>query len=179
MPEISYDRLREVLDYNPDNGIFRWKVGRQRIKVGAVAGCKNRLGYIKISVDNRLYSAHRLAWLYTNGYFPENHIDHINRVCDDNRISNLREISMSCNLRNSKTQCNNTSGIRGVSWHNQCGKWDANIAVNNKLYHLGLYDNFDEAVCARLAAEQCLDWEGCDSNSSAFQHVQKMIGESK
>ena len=33
----------------------------------------------------------------------------------------------------------------------------------------------DDAVCARLAAEQCLNWEGCDSNSSAYQFVKKYI----
>lgn len=174
---ISYERLHEVLDYDQKTGVFRWKVGVARnVKTGAVAGYKNDLGYIKIGLDGSQHSAHRLAWLYVYGYLPENNIDHINRVCDDNRIANLREVSQQCNLRNSKTPRNNTSGVCGVCYSKFDNKWRTAIMVNRKQYYIGLSVDFDEAVCHRLAVEQCLNWEGCDSSSDAYNYVQKMLG---
>lgn len=69
----------------------------------------------------------------------------------------------------------NTSGIKGVVWHKRHEKWMARIKVNGKLKYLGYYTDFDDAVCARLSAEQCLDWAGCDSSSPAYKHVQRML----
>jgi hypothetical protein len=170
---ITYERLHKLLDYDPDTGVFTWRVNRgDKIKVGQKAGAETAAGYTRIKIGPRNYFAHRLAWLYTHGYFPESKIDHINRVPSDNRLLNLREVSQSCNIRNARIFCTNTSGVTGVGWVAKGGRWRARLTINYKTYYLGDYDDFDEAVCARLAAEQCLNWEGCDSDSPAYRYVQ-------
>lgn len=173
---ITQEKLSQNLDYNPETGIFRWKISIGAVKKGDIAGYKRLDGYCAIKIERKTYKAHRLAWLYVYGYFPENEIDHINRIKNDNRICNLREVSHQCNMRNSKKPKNNTSGVKGISWYKKIQKWEARIKINRKTKHLGKYKDFDDAVCARLAAEQCVDWSGCDSSSPAFQYVQKMLG---
>lgn len=133
-----------------------------------MAGGTNNIGYVAISVQGKLHLAHRLAWLFVHGYLPEHQVDHINRIRDDNRIENLREVSRSCNLRNTGNFVNNTSGVKGVYWNKGKNKWHAQIRINLKMKHLGYYDDFQDVVCARLTAEQCVGWSGCDSNSPAF-----------
>ena len=171
---ITYERIHEVLSYTPFDGLFRWKsTTSTKIKIGDIAGSMSVHGYINIKVDKVSYRAHRLAWLYVYGYMPENDIDHIKRVRHDNRIRRLREVTDQCNARNCGNPTNNISGIKGVSEAKD--KWAANIRIDRKLKHLGYYEEFDNAVCARLAAEQCVGWEGCDSSSPAYQYVQNNI----
>jgi len=170
------EKLKTILSYNHETGIFIWKIPKPGgIKVGDIAGTLRTDGYIQIEADRKLYYAHRLAWFFKYGYSPENNIDHIDRIKHHNWISNLREVSNQCNARNCGNFINNTSGVKGVSWDKNRGKWFAHVAINNKPKNLGEYFSFSNAVCARLAAEQCLDWEGCDSNSPAYQYVQKNI----
>jgi len=91
-----------LLTYDPYTGLFTWLVDAYSNKVkGKIAGSIKE-GYINISIDRKLYRAHRLAWLYVNGVFPSE-IDHINRVKSDNRICNLREVSRSENCQNRST----------------------------------------------------------------------------
>jgi len=170
--KLTQKRLKEALHYDSDTGVFVWIVAlARRIKTGDVAGFPD-CGYIKIGIDGEEYKAHRLAWLYVYGYFPENEIDHKDRIRCHNWIKNLREVSHKCNIRNTGNHKDNKSGVKGVCWAKHAKKWLATIGVDNKLKHLGIYKNFDNAVCARLAAEQCLDWSGCDSSSPAFKYVQ-------
>ncbi len=166
---LTQEDLKKVLKYDPLTGIFKRKTASQRSSIGDAVGCRNARGYVTITVLGELYKAHRLAWLYVHGYFPENFIDHIDRIKHHNEISNLREVSKSCNVRNTGLLCNNTSGVKGVNKNG--ATWNARICANS----LGYFEDFDEAVCHRLAAEQCLDWSRCDSSSSAFKHVQKML----
>ena len=168
---ITYDRLKELLEYDPETGKFFWRVARGSRAAGAETGCVGPEGYVHICVDRTLYLAHRLAWLYVHGYLPEHGLDHIDRDPSNNRVENLREVSQVCNARNCGNRNNNTSGVKGVWWHKRTGKWHAQIAVNERQFHLGYYDDFTEAVCARLAAEQCIGWEGCDSSSPAYQYL--------
>ena len=172
---ITYDELRRILDYDRESGVFRWKVARVKARIGTEAGTVSKTdGYRYITLNRRRYLAHVLAWLYVHGYYSENVIDHCDRNILHNWIDNLREISFVCNSRNAKLSKANTSGIKGVYQKRQTGKWQAQITLNMKLCHLGYYDNFDDAVCARLAAEQCLNWNGCDSSSPAYRHVKKL-----
>jgi hypothetical protein len=175
-PKVTQKRLKELLKYNHKTGIFVRRVGVRGGAKGAIAGTASN-GYIQIGIDWVRYAAHRLAWLYVYGYFPEFGLDHRDRVRNHNWIDNLREKSQQCNLRNTGTPKNNTSGVKGVIWDKSRNKWQARIHLNGHGRLIGRYEDFTEAVCARLAAEQCLDWSNCDSSSPAFQYVQKMLKE--
>lgn len=176
MPDsLTHKELRRQLMYNPWTGVFYWKIrSANRIHIGDIAGCFKD-DYISIRINNILYPAHRLAWFYVYGYMPENDIDHIDRIKHHNWIKNLREVSKICNARNTGNRKNNKSGVKGVSWNKNTGKWRSEIMINKKSKHLGVNEDFDEAVCIRLAAEQCVDWEGCDSNSPAYLYVKENI----
>ena len=138
-------RVRELLCYNKDTGIFTWKVSRGRVKEGSVAGYAGKDGYIQIGLDGKLYNAHRLAYLYYVGYMPSM-VDHINGDKQDNRWSNLRPCSKTSNGYNSKLNKSNKSGVKGVSWHKTAGKWRAQLDINGKTRHLGLFEDKEEAI---------------------------------
>lgn len=177
--DITQKELKRQLHYDPVTGIFTRKVSNTNcVKIGDVAGSKNCQGYIDIWINNKPYRAHRLAWLYMYGYWPENTIDHKDnnpKHKHHNWISNLREASYQCQQRNQKNGKNNTSGIKGVCWSNKTKRWRVVIGINKKQHYLGVFKTFDEAVCHRLAAEQCLGWGNCDSNSSAYQYIKENI----
>ncbi len=172
---ITYERVHEVLDYNKLTGIFIWLISANKnITVGDIAGHGDD-GYIRIKIDGKQYLAHRLAWLYTYGYFPEHGLDHKDRIRHHNWIENLREASKSCNAKNTGNRIDNTSGVKGVTWKKKSQKWCAQIKVNGSCKFLGEHKDFEEAVCHRLSGEQCLNWSNCDSSSPAYQYVQKNI----
>lgn len=174
--KLTQARLKELLHYDPEIGIFTRKITvANNAKKGDIVGCLSQRGYLATGIDGIKYYLHRLAWLYVYGYFPEHGIDHINRIKTDNRICNLREVTQQCNLRNCKMPKTNTSGVKGVSWNKYTNKWVVQITINNKNKTLGSHKTFAEAVCVRLAVEQCLNWGGCDDNSPAYQYVQKML----
>jgi len=119
--------------------------------VGDVAGCLVSTGYVGIRIDYVSYLAHRLAFLYMEGYIPTE-VDHINHIPSDNRWENLREVSHKDNQRNRPRFKNNTSGATGVTWCKQTGKWKAAIRVNGISKTLGRYSNKADAVTVREAA---------------------------
>jgi hypothetical protein len=175
MNNITQKRLKELLHYDPETGVFKWiKSGKGR-SLHNQPGCLNDKRYRIIYISYKIYRAHRLAWLYYYGSFPENELDHINRNTSDNRIENLREVSHMCNLRNAGEWKNNTSGVKGVTWNKIDKRWRSQISINSKVIQLGSHAEFAEAACARLAMEQCLGWSGCDSSSPAFKYVQDMF----
>lgn len=146
---LTFERLIQSLDYDPDTGIFLWK----RYSGNKVAGSDHQ-GYVRIKLDGKQYMAHRLAWFYTEGYMPENEIDHINRKRDDNRFCNLRHVTRSCNAINKNTFRNNTSGVKGVSFDKYKGKYRAYYCDNGKLKFLGTYVTVKEAATARRSWEK-------------------------
>jgi hypothetical protein len=169
---LTQERVRELFDYI--DGHLVWQISRGGVNVGDIAGSVSH-GYVQVKINNVNYRAHRLIWLWHYGYLPENDIDHLNRIRADNRIENLREVGDVCNQRNTTNHSTNTSGVKGVCWNAEAGKWHANIMVNGKQYYLGYHLDFFEAVCHRLAGEQALDWSGCDDCSPALQHIRKEI----
>lgn len=172
MELLLHSELLRQLDYNPLNGFLRWKILKPGVTIGSIAGSKMN-GYIQIVINKIPYLAHRLAWFFYYGYWPEKEIDHRDQIRYHNWILNLREASSQCNQRNKGNPKNNTSGIKGVYRNKE--KWIVQIGVDNKVKTLGRYSHFDNAVCARLAGEQCVNWAGCNSNSPAFQYVRKHI----
>ena len=153
-PTLTAEYLRSVLHYEPETGIFTWKVSTAHsVKVGQASGCLDGHGYLRLRVCSRLYQAHRLAWLYVYGNWPKGQIDHINRNRSDNRIPNLRDVTNRQNQQNRSTNSDNTSGHPGVYWDKQSFKWRARIKHNQKLIHLGLFTDLEEAIAARKAGE--------------------------
>jgi len=151
---LTQSRLKELLHYNPDTGIFTWIIdSRGPIRKGRIAGTPQSSHYISITVDNYRTLAHRLAFLYMTGAMPPNDTDHINGVRHDNRWDNLRCVTRSENLRNQKQRLDNTSGITGVAWANHRRKWRAHIMVKQQFIHLGYFTNLADAIKARNDAE--------------------------
>lgn len=151
---LNAARLRELLHYCPETGVFLWKVWRGGPTVaGSVAGSIDSKGYRQIKLDMRLHLAHRLAWLYVHGEFPVGHLDHIDRNPKNNAITNLRLCTHSENHQNTGLRADNTSGVTGVSFNKPSAKWLAFISKNGRRHRLGLFDSFEVAVAARLAAK--------------------------
>lgn len=151
---LTQARLKELLHYNPETGIFTWLVSTSnRAPAGYAAGSITH-GYVIITVDRRHYRAHQLAWLYVHGQFPSGLIDHINCDRADNRIQNLRAADHSLNARNRGVGKNSKCGVRGVHWSAQKRKWRAVITVNYQNIHLGLFDDLEAAKAARKVAEK-------------------------
>lgn len=153
---IEQEDLKGLLNYNPTTGIFTWREGTKKIKPGQVAGYKCVRGYIKICINYKVYSAHRLAWVHMHGSIPKGlTIDHINECKYDNKISNLRLATDQQNKHNViNLNKNNTSGFAGVSWSKPAGKWVANIKLDDRRIYLGAYDNPEEAGEAYIKAKK-------------------------
>lgn len=152
--QITPKRAREVLSYDQDTGIFRWKKTlNNRGPAGALAGYVS-CGYLSIRIDTVSYRAHRLAWLIVYGRWPDGEIDHINQIKLDNRLSNLRDCSSGINKRNKPVQSNNKLGLKGVSRDGK--KFRATIHHNKKQMYLGSYPSPEEANRVFLEAENRL-----------------------
>jgi len=147
---LTVERLRAAVHYDPVTGVFVWKESRARgARIGGSAGiASNGIGYARVGLDGRRYLAHRLAWFYVHGEWPENDIDHINRRRLDNRMLNLRQATRSENLQNKALSEKNTSGRKGVYWHKRAGKWLAQIKADGKHHYLGLFSDIELAARA-------------------------------
>ena len=151
---LTADRLKELLDYCPESGVFTWrKTSSCRAVAGSVADNVSANGYIRIGVDGKVYLAHRLAWLWMNGEWPRKYVDHANFVTSDNRWANLREANDAENSRHKRLRSDSRSGVRGVQFHKQSGKWRARIVVDKKSISLGLYpDKISAGAAFQVAA---------------------------
>ncbi|HGV9335235.1 TPA: AP2 domain-containing protein [Raoultella planticola] len=147
MKTVSIEYLQMMLDYDPDTGVFTWKVSPSiKLPVGSVAGSKNGDGRNQIMVNGKSYSARRLAWLFTYGGWPEGKVGHINGVKDDDRIAFLCNYTPDNLQERERPAKNNTSGARGVSWHKGTNKWVAHCRVNGKTQNLGSFTEFEQAA---------------------------------
>jgi hypothetical protein len=155
---VKHDEVRDVLDYEPSTGVFRWRVSPGgRGGVGAVAGTRDHEGYVVIRYRGRGYKAHRLAWLYVHGELPAGVVDHINGDKADNRIHNLRDVDAYVNAQNvERPNKNGRSGLRWVSWFSQYQKWKASFFFRKKHYFVGHFDDPAEAHEAAKRARAAL-----------------------
>ena len=153
---LTAARAREVLDYDPDTGVFRWKVTRRgSASAGVVAGCLYSTGYWCIKVNGRRHSAHRLAWLIVHGAFPAYQIDHIDCDRANNRLANLREATNAENQQNlRRARSDSITGLLGVSTHRD--RFQSGIRVDRKTRYLGTFDTPEQAHAAYLDAKRKL-----------------------
>lgn len=150
---LTQSELKRLLHYDPQSGQFRWRSGGRGYLAGDVAGHTSRRdGRVTIRIRGRLYMAHRLAWFYVHGKWPEGLIDHINRDASDNRIENLREATQAQNLWNRGHQHNSGTGFKGVTFDKRNQRYRAKIAVRGIQICLGRYDTAEEAAQAYAAA---------------------------
>ena len=155
--DYTADFIRSILDYDPGTGVFRWKHRPDHPQkwntkfVGRIAGTRIK-GHLAITVQfPGKYYAHRLAWLHYYGKWPQDEVDHINGVRDDNRIANLRAANRSENACNGKKRSCNTSGFVGVSWSAYHKSWEARIRKDTRYVWRKRFATAQEAHEARRA----------------------------
>jgi hypothetical protein len=150
---LTQSRLKELLSYDASTGVFTWLVNTRNTIAGNRAGAFRKDGYEYIGVDGQRYLAHRLAWLYVNGSFPEMVIDHINGNQSDNRIINLRDVAHKTNQQNIRSpHKDSSSGCLGVS--RSLKKWRAHLCVDGKFIYLGTFSTKEEAHQAYVVAKR-------------------------
>ena len=142
------EALWDLFDYNPDTGdLIRKKASRNgRQKAGTTVATQVK-GYFKTRVDGREAYVHRIAWKMMTGEDPLI-VDHINRDGKDNRWANLRNVTQSQNLGNTKLSAHNKSGVKGVYWAKDKQKWTAQISIGDKIRYLGRFDRLEDAAVA-------------------------------
>lgn len=165
----AVELVRDFFDYDPETGNLYhrdkprkyfnndkgWKSSNSQVdKTNPIKGTLDRWGYPRVRVFEKKIYLHRLAWFHFYGCWPEGQLDHINRVKSDNRLINLRDVSNRENSINRGRYKNNTSGKTGVCFEKRIRKWQAQIKVLGRRYHLGYFTRFDEAVKAREEAEK-------------------------
>lgn len=157
---LDQKTLHELLSYEEDTGIFKWKKNRRGVKTNKNLGSDNGFGYLRITVLGKSYYAHRLAWMYKYGEFPKYEIDHINGLKNDNRIKNLRDVTSETNAQNKVfAKSNSKSQILGVSFHKKAKKWQAHICVYKQRKYLGLFNNVEDAHKAYLNEKSRIKYE--------------------
>ena len=172
---LTQEILCQLIDYDSKAGAFVWRArpadlfayGGQHTAehncrvwnakyAGKPAGSVDAsVGYLRLSVLGSKIWAHRAAWIMAVGDIPRGRqVDHIDGDRMNNRISNLRVITMAENRRNMGRAVNNTSGHVGVTWSTRNKNWNAKIGVNGRTVHLGCFEDIQDAVAARRAAER-------------------------
>jgi hypothetical protein len=161
--DLNQEQLKSVLRYDPMTGLFTWLSdvrtgrgnGRVQIPAGTVAGAtaNKTKGYLKIGVNGRRYYAHRLAFLWMTGAWPNLHVDHIDGDGSNNRWANLRDVSRSVNLQNRKAAtAKNTNQLLGVTKNHK--RFMAQISTAGCWKYLGTYDTPEQAHEAYIKAKR-------------------------
>jgi hypothetical protein len=151
---ISPRIINGTLRYDPETGLFYWLGGQKKTRAGQIAGTIDKDGYIIICADRRLYRAHRLAWLWVSGEWPQGQVDHRDLDKANNRFLNLREATKSQNMRNLKCRSSSATGIKGVQFDPRRNLYYAKITTEGRKTWLGYHQTIDLAAAAYLAAAQ-------------------------
>lgn len=150
---LTQERLKQLLHYDPETGVFRRFGWRKGDPESSVAGTLVK-GYIRISVDGRKYQAARLAHLYMTGEMPSEWVDHRDLNGTNNAWSNLRPATAAENGRNREASKNNKLGLKGV--FRKRNKFSASIMKDGKKHRLGCYATAEEAHEAYRSAAKKL-----------------------
>lgn len=154
---LSQSYLKSIFEYDPETGVLTWKFRPDVPKewntrfADKEAGYINNSGYRLVRIDGAMYLAHRIIWCLVTGEFPEQ-IDHIYHDRQNNRWSNLRDVTAQENNKNRTMQSNNDSGFTGVCWDKHARKWKAYIRVDGKQNNLGMFSTKVLAILARKQA---------------------------
>jgi hypothetical protein len=153
---LTQDILKQMLHYDSNTGVFTWICDSGKNKIaGKIAGTKTYQGYVQIKIKGSIYRAHRLAWLYTTGQNPADQIDHIDGNKANNAISNLRDVNGVTNKQNMRSpRKDNKAGALGVA--KKRNKYRAQIKVDEKIIHLGVFSTIAEASSAYINAKRRL-----------------------
>lgn len=152
---VTAEILRGLLTYDPANGIFQWRVRAGRRPVGSIAGSLSADGYRVIGIGGKVYKAHRLAYLYMTGEWPDGQIDHRNIDHADNRWDNLRPADTSKNKANNPGYGGRKhalpKGVYRVTRGNG-RRFVAQIRVRGENIYLGSHPTAEVAHAAYAAA---------------------------
>lgn len=145
---LTQERLKQLLHYDPNTGVFISNIKHKPV------GSLTDKGYVRLNLDKHLHMAHRIAWLYVTGGFPECEIDHIDGDRSNNEWSNLRLATRKQNMENTSLFRTNSSGYRGVIWYRRNNKWGATAFHHGKRYFGGLFETPEQAA---VVAKQLRD----------------------
>jgi len=157
MALITAERLRELVYYDPETGVFSWRAYRRGQRKDGIVGGPDTKGYTRMQVEGRNYRAHQLAWLYMTGEWRQ--VDHRDLNKRNNRYDNLRPASNSANGANRPRLANNSSGFKGVCFHKHTRKWVAQITHHRSVHHIGYFPTPEEAHAAYAAAAKVFHGE--------------------
>ena len=154
---LTAERLREVIQYDPDTGKLTWRKRRAGVRFGAEAGCSwhrpdGRMSYRTVYVDGYFYRGHVLAWLYMTGEWPSGDVDHRDGDGLNNCWGNLRAATRTQNNANQRLAITNKTGIKGVSFCRATGRYKAQIHIDGKNKNLGRFHTIEEAGDAYAVA---------------------------
>jgi hypothetical protein len=152
---VSIQFLRECFEYR--DGVLYWterpahhfqrpadRLTFIKKSAGKPAGRKSGDGYVDIKLRNAgrgvCLAAHHIVWAIYYGRWPTKHIDHINRIRDDNRIENLREVTPAENAQNSSWK-----RVHPYIHPARRGQYAAQVKVGDKQVHIGVFPTEGEA----------------------------------
>ena len=147
---MTQDELKAMVTYDPETGYFKWRDSSRRHARDGFCGTLNKSRskkYRQMMICGKFIKCHRAAFLYMDGYIPEQ-VDHINGNGLDNRWSNLRASSAQHNAWNQRRPKHNTSGVMGVYWSKDHNAWRVNPRKDGKRHHVGYFKNFEDAESA-------------------------------
>jgi HNH endonuclease len=149
---LTHARLRELLDYDPRTGLFRWRITDRYVHKRMIAGCLYKTGYRVIRIDRVPYTAGRLVFFYMTGRWPTHQVDHINCNKDDNRWLNLRQATNQQNAANRPRRkikkYNLPKGVQITPY----SRYYASIKIDNWAINLGVFDTAEDAHNAYVTA---------------------------
>jgi hypothetical protein len=155
---LTAERLRELLRYDPETGIFtRLSCPSRPSWIGKTVGSDRGKGWLSTRLDGAQYFMRDLAWLYMTGEWPTHTVDHENRVKADNRWANLREATHAQQAQNRKVYRTSKSGVPGVirvPYGRQEPRWRTQIEIGGRALYLGFFEDFELAEFVRKEAER-------------------------